>query len=72
METTSFHMAGSRSICGRQVLVDAPVWLDYFAGVRTKETDLLGKRTPVDAGEHPVSAEIAVLLGRATKRPSRT
>ncbi len=24
-----------------QVLVDAPVWLDYFAGVRTKETDLL-------------------------------
>jgi predicted nucleic acid-binding protein len=26
-----------------QVLVDAPVWLDYFAGVRTKETDLLDR-----------------------------
>ena len=26
-----------------QVLVDAPVWLDYFAGVHTKETDLLDR-----------------------------
>jgi predicted nucleic acid-binding protein len=26
-----------------QVLVDAPVWLDYFAGVGTKETDLLDR-----------------------------
>jgi predicted nucleic acid-binding protein len=26
-----------------QVLVDAPVWLDYFAGVHTQETDLLDR-----------------------------
>ena len=26
-----------------QVLVDAPVWLDYFTGVRSRETDLLDR-----------------------------
>jgi hypothetical protein len=27
----------------RAVLVDAPVWLDYFAGVHTEESDLLDR-----------------------------